>query len=625
MKLRLWAAALLSVAAGTIPAADFPGMRSYLQTVKLRYATEAEAEKAELRPMALPNWYRIAFSGRWDDNALNHYRTHAAMTDHRIKGTFYLTDPGRNKKVGAEFCRKLLEKGCSLGIHTLSHPFLPTLNPNEQFYEIMHLRAIREADSDSMFSTMVYPYCRFGSNFEPEIILDLGRAMRNTGVIGAPTVRYNKQEKAFGYPEETLAESYLLRPGDRDPNPETFHKQLSSALNNGKALEQNPCISISMHSWHTEEGLNTLRKLLREVADCPDWWYCNQNEYAAYRFEFHQTKVTKKVEGKEALFTIERFEPATLGADPALWFSLAGAKPQAVEGAVLKVAAGRMALELPHDAAYRLPETISLLKKDGTFDKFPYLTGSMEKTGETIAVKLVNKGDVPMTRLTLTLRCGAAYTPDVQVRKPVELAPGKSIETKFQLGTMRSELRYRLGKPYFVVEADFLRDGKACRAFLPLRLEADSSLRCIGTTARTFGPVPENFDLSKISLPGSAVSLPELTAGDRVKSAENAIAFRREDKNSQVPAYKVVSVVEFEPVAAGEILFRGDVAELWVNGEKAVKNKSGWLIPVREGKNRVVAVSTENRGQIRLARWLVPEAGKVRSWLVPETEKEAAK
>ena len=612
-------------AAALAAPADFPGMRSYVQTVKVRYATGAEAEKSELRPMALPNWYKIAFSGRWDDNSLNHYRTHAAMTDHRIKGTFYLTNPGRVRRLGPEFCRKLLEKGCSLGIHTLSHPFLPTLNPNEQFYEIMHLRAIREPDSDSMFSTMVYPYCRFGSNFEPEIILDLGRAMRNTGVIGAPTVRYNKQEQAFGYPAGTLAESFLLRPGDRDPNPEIFHKQLSSALKNSSALEKNPCISISMHSWHTAEGLKTLRKLLQEVADCPDWWYCNQNEYAAYRFEFHQTKVTKKVEGNVAVYTIERYEPATLGAAPALWFSLSGVKPQAVEGAVLKAAAGRLALEVPHDSAYRLPETISLLKEDGSFDKFPCLAGSIGKTGETIAVKLENRGDVPVTRLVLTLRCCAAYTPGVQVRKPVELAPGKSIETKFQLGAMRSELRYRLGKPYFVVEADFLRDGKACRAFLPLRLEADSSLRCIGTTARTFGPLPETVDLSALSRPGAAIDLPEITAKDREKNAENVIAFRRPGKQYQLPPYRVASVVEFEPVSAGKILFRGDVAELWVNGEKAVKNKSGWLIPVREGKNRVVAVSTENRGQIRLARWLVPEAGKVRSWLVPETEKEAAK
>ena len=379
-------------AAALAAPADFPGMRSYVQTVKVRYATGAEAEKSELRPMALPNWYKIAFSGRWDDNSLNHYRTHAAMTDHRIKGTFYLTNPGRVRRLGPEFCRKLLEKGCSLGIHTLSHPFLPTLNPNEQFYEIMHLRAIREPDSDSMFSTMVYPYCRFGSNFEPEIILDLGRAMRNTGVIGAPTVRYNKQEQAFGYPAGTLAESFLLRPGDRDPNPEIFHKQLSSALKNSSALEKNPCISISMHSWHTAEGLKTLRKLLQEVADCPDWWYCNQNEYAAYRFEFHQTKVTKKVEGNVAVYTIERYEPATLGAAPALWFSLSGVKPQAVEGAVLKAAAGRLALEVPHDSAYRLPETISLLKEDGSFDKFPYLAGSIGKTGETIAVKLENRG-----------------------------------------------------------------------------------------------------------------------------------------------------------------------------------------------------------------------------------------
>lgn len=625
MKLRLWAAALLSVAAGTIPAADFPGMRSYLQTVKLRYATEAEAEKAELRPMALPNWYRIAFSGRWDDNSLNHYRTHAAMTDHRIKGTFYLTNPGRVRRLGPEFCRKLLEKGCSLGIHTLSHPFLPTLNPNEQFYEIMHLRAIREPDSDSMFSTMVYPYCRFGSNFEPEIILDLGRAMRNTGVIGAPTVRYNKQEQAFGYPAGTLAESFLLRPGDRDPNPEIFHKQLSSALKNSSALEKNPCISISMHSWHTAEGLKTLRKLLQEVADCPDWWYCNQNEYAAYRFEFHQTKVTKKVEGNVAVYTIERYEPATLGAAPALWFSLSGVKPQAVEGAVLKAAAGRLALEVPHDSAYRLPETISLLKEDGSFDKFPYLAGSIGKTGETIAVKLENRGDVPVTRLVLTLRCCAAYTPGVQVRKPVELAPGKSIETKFQLGAMRSELRYRLGKPYFVVEADFLRDGKACRAFLPLRLEADSSIRCIGTTARAFGPLPESCDLSKISLPGGAIDLPELTAKDREKNAENIIAFQWRGKSYQVPPYKVVSMVEFEPVSAGTIRFRGDGAELWANGEKIVKDKSGWLVPVRKGINRVVVLSTENRGQIRLSRRLVPEAGKIETWLVPATGEERKK
>ena len=621
MKIRCLVGAMLA-AAGIATAAEFPGMRDYVQTVKVRYATEDEAEKAELRPMALPNWYRIAFSGRWDDNALSHYRTHAAMTDNRIKGTFYLTDPGRDKRLGPEFCRKLLENGCSLGIHTLTHPFLPTLNPNEQFYEIMHLRAIRESDSDSIFSTMVYPYCSFGSAFEPEIILDLGKAMRNTGVIGAPTVRYNKQEKAFGYPEGTLAESFLLRPGDRDPNPETFHKQLASALKNAKALEQNPCISISMHSWHTAEGLKTLRKLLREAADCPDWWYCNQNEYAAYRFEFHQTKVTKQVRGKEAVFTIVRYEPARLGAAPPLWFSLSGAKPQAVEGAVLKAAGGKLALELPHDPAHRLPEMISLLNEKGSFDKFPWMTGSIRKAGETVTVKLENRGKTPVSQLVLTFRSGAACTPGVQVRNAAELAPGKSLEEKFQLGTMRPELRYRLGKPYFVAEADFLHDGKACRVFLPLRLEADSSIRCIGTTARAFGPLPESCDLSKISLPGSAIGLPELTAKDWEKNAENVIAFRRWEKQSQLPAYRVASVVEFEPAAAGTVRFRSDAAELWANGGKIAKTKSGWLVPVRKGVNRVVLISSENRARIRLSRRLVPEAGKIAAWLVPATGEE---
>ena len=591
-------------AAALAAPADFPGMRSYVQTVKVRYATGAEAEKSELRPMALPNWYKIAFSGRWDDNSLNHYRTHAAMTDHRIKGTFYLTNPGRVRRLGPEFCRKLLEKGCSLGIHTLSHPFLPTLNPNEQFYEIMHLRAIREPDSDSMFSTMVYPYCRFGSNFEPEIILDLGRAMRNTGVIGAPTVRYNKQEQAFGYPAGTLAESFLLRPGDRDPNPEIFHKQLSSALKNSSALEKNPCISISMHSWHTAEGLKTLRKLLQEVADCPDWWYCNQNEYAAYRFEFHQTKVTKKVEGNVAVYTIERYEPATLGAAPALWFSLSGVKPQAVEGAVLKAAAGRLALEVPHDSAYRLPETISLLKEDGSFDKFPYLAGSIGKTGETIAVKLENRGDVPVTRLVLTLRCCAAYTPGVQVRKPVELAPGKSIETKFQLGAMRSELRYRLGKPYFVVEADFLRDGKACRAFLPLRLEADSSLRCIGTTARTFGPVPENFDLSKISLPDRLPPGGQELAGSRIQGSFRGGVRTGRRRRDPLPGGCFRTPGERAENRKGKIRLAGSCPGWRQPGNGGLHGKPGTApsLPVagaRSGEDQTLAGPDDRRGEVR--------------------------
>ncbi len=623
MRKRGWAG-MLVLAAGiaAAAAADFPGMRRYVQTVKIRYATEEEMEKAELRPMPLPRWHRVAFSGRWDDNAPGHCRTHAAMTDHRIRGTFYLTDPGHDRRLGPEFCRKLLEKGCSLGIHTLTHPFLPTLNPNEQFYEIMHLRAIRESDSDSILSTMVYPYSSFESPFEPEILLDLGKAMRHTGVIGAPTGRYNRQERAFGYPAGTLAESFLLRPGDRDPNPEIFREQLASALKDATALEQNPCLSISMHSWHTPEGLQTLRKLLREAADRPDWWYCNQNEYAAYRFEFHQTKVTKRGKGKEAVFSVVRYEPATLGAAPALWFSLAGAKPQAVEGAALRAAAGRLALELPHDPARRLPEAISRRNETGSFDKFPWMSGSIRKAGESVAVKLENRGNTPVSQLVLTFRSGAAYTPGVQVRRAAELAPGKSLEEKFQLGAMRPELRYRLGNPYFVAEADFLHEGRACRVFLPLRLEADSSIRCIGTTARAFGPLPENCDLSQISLPGSAIDLPELTAKDREKSAENVIAFRRQEKQSRLPAYRVASVVEFKPVSAGTVLFRSDGAELWANGEKIAKGRSGWPVPVRSGVNRVVVISTENRARLRLARRLVPEAGKIAEWLIPAAGEE---
>ena len=69
-----------------------------------------------------------------------------------------------------------------------------------------------------------------------------------------------------------------------------------------------------MHSWHTPEGLINLDCAYAMVANNPEWWYCNQNEYGAYRYETQNTSIAKKVDGKNAEFTVTRMEPFELGA-----------------------------------------------------------------------------------------------------------------------------------------------------------------------------------------------------------------------------------------------------------------------------------------------------------------------
>ena len=66
---------------------------------------------------------------------------------------------------------------------------------------------------------------------------------------------------------------------------------------------------MAMHSWHTPEGLINLDCAYAMVANNPEWWYCNQNEYGAYRYETQNTSIAKKVDGKNAEFTVTRMEP----------------------------------------------------------------------------------------------------------------------------------------------------------------------------------------------------------------------------------------------------------------------------------------------------------------------------
>ncbi|MBN2641169.1 MAG: polysaccharide deacetylase family protein, partial [Victivallales bacterium] len=230
-----------------IAASPLPGILEYQQQIVLKCASAEDAAKVELVPLPLPDNAPIAFSARWDDCNMKHLDTLAVMAENGVKGTFYLN----GTRFGTDYCKKLLRNGCTIGAHTQTHPSLPALNANEQFYEIMSVRVQRESDSDSILSTMVLPYCQYKKFEDPQIQLDIGQSMMNSGFIGAPEPFYGHYGKDLGYPSGTLAESALIRPGDRDVNPEKSDKDMHKYLAAKDLLKRNPALTIGIHSWHT--------------------------------------------------------------------------------------------------------------------------------------------------------------------------------------------------------------------------------------------------------------------------------------------------------------------------------------------------------------------------------------
>ena len=125
-----------------------------------------------------------------------------------------------------------------------------------------------------------------------------------------------------------------------------------------------------MHSWHTKEGLVNLDKAYARLANNPEWWYCNQNEYGAYRYEAQNVSVTKKVRGKQAEFTVTRMQPIELGARVPLWFSIEKAKAVGVSGAKLH----GNSVELPHDDAQTLPAVFGRTDANGKSREIPFVS-----------------------------------------------------------------------------------------------------------------------------------------------------------------------------------------------------------------------------------------------------------
>lgn len=161
--------------------------REYTQTVRLEFLSPREAQQAQLLANPLPRNYKLAVSARWDDSAWEHLRTLEHMKKYGLKGTFYQNNPVWCLRRDPDYLKTLQTGGCSIGLHTVTHPHLPCVDSVSHFREYMRNRIMLEVSAQACINSQVLPFCDW---WEPvaHVTGSIGHGMRAAGIISSPDV-----------------------------------------------------------------------------------------------------------------------------------------------------------------------------------------------------------------------------------------------------------------------------------------------------------------------------------------------------------------------------------------------------------------------------------------------------
>ena len=560
--------------------------REYVQSFDLVFATEEDAQAAAVAARFLPADFTMALSARWDDTNPKHLVTRDLMRKHGIKGTFYLTGlPGPNEQAVAA---ELAKDGFSLGMHTIGHPFMPARNPHTHFMQFMQNRIQEETVSQSPVNTSVLPFGSWGWDGNPEIASSIGRAMRAAGIIGSPEFMTNREWFApvLGYNPKAFAMSRVLTPGDVIPDLDKFEAQLAEYLADKETLARHPSITLGVHSLHQEgEGRAKLEEELQRLSGHDDWWYCNQSDYSAYRYEALNCRVETAAEGKVLHVSVSRMEPAELGADVPLWLTVNGAKPQAATGdAILH---DGPSVELPH-AHHTLPQAIGVADDNGACPLFPNIRLAMVRNDDGWNVSLANDEAAEITEIWLTVRFSGKVETSVFREDVGELPPGQSAARNFPLQTVPDTLYNRCGTPFTVAQLDFTLDGKRCRLYATHLEPAPDDIPVLAADVARFFRFPENGepDLAALSTPGADIPL---TPVAYTPTSQTAPCFIQGPFGNS--AYSIVQVLDFIPKKPGpNTLYLNNIGKhspFWLNGELLSNDNGVFQVELKEGVNRL--------------------------------------
>lgn len=505
-------------AQGPTPAAE----RSYTQTLRLQFASPADAQAAELEITPVPDGKDWAVSARWDDSRKDNVQMARLMEKHGWPGTFFLNATGTKENwIGQDYVQSLLATGSDIGGHSQTHDVLTALKPNEMFYDILANRIEKEDQADRPLNTFAFPFGRFESAGDPRVQQAMILAFLATGYHHSVYDKFVTDSPTLENGEVSV--SLATRPGDRDVDEKRYTKLIDSMMANRQALQVDThCFYIGIHVSYRDQGWNDIEQVLSKYAHREDWWYGTLTQYAAYALQRSRATLEKTgVNGNTATWRITRPVPAVLGAVIPMTVSVQGGDLQQVaafDGSCDRLdPSGRTLLNLGPPAGQPIPTTVQAFDNQ---DNRPapatqqnpstVLSGHLycNEAQQALTLTLTNVSGTTLDHIDLTWRLPPMYATNVASGRVDSLGASESIEVTYPLGENRPEDFLSEGEPYFAVECDIPHGGRLDRVWATTRLAASGSPLKVGDTGQMLGPLPASdptplsvADLSKPDTP----------------------------------------------------------------------------------------------------------------------------
>ena len=601
------------------PAIVSSSFHVYAQTLEATFANEADARDAALAFRELPPGMEMSVSSRWDDSNPRHLPNARAVTAAGAKATYYLN--GVQPTFIEKTVRPILALGCSVGAHTSTHPYLPILNANGIFDEILGNRIAIENATDVCVSSFTLPFCDYDCRANSDARAAIGESLRRAGILGGGDVLENPAA-TYGLPPDSFVGCLHYGFDDRNPSPDLFEQRISSAeerFRRGDLPACGPHVTMGTHSWASDEGMPEITRAFETRTRNPAapyagrTWFCNENEFVAAWMGAHHARISaSEVSGATVRWTILRPEPAEIGADIPLFVQFGRAPVSAsVDGAPIDVSESAQAA-VPNAAGHPLPARVEHLPCPAAADdfavsaKFPGLRARLDVDLDAgrATLRLRNDSGAPLRRLRLAFRVPLAFDAVPRSAAENDVAPGESREIVVPLTRLHDDAWHNDGPALFDAELDFdLGD-------MPGRIHATWSRTAPCT------PVPESFrDCARIApaLP-SVLWTPERLAGlsrlgaslDGMRlfpmgttellapcafqlkpTSPEALALVEAVEPSARAGRLYVTVVEFDANGRDATLDIRGYARLFLNGEER-EWKRGGRVPTLPGRNRAV-------------------------------------
>jgi len=460
-----------------IPLQIFAGLLNfdlYEQKIIIELNQNIDNEKIQIDLTPLFNDYEIAISTRWDDNNLDSLKVRELLEKYGFKGTFFLnatdgwyspvkSDINFSLEPKEYFSKELLKGGNSIGCHTLNHRYLTYLSRNNIFYEILGCRIDREVNSQSPVNTFGFPYTAFASRMEgDEQLRDIIEIINRSGVLHIAEDGFNQR-----YKTDFSDVTFITIDNNQSPD-----KKLQQEIE--RANSRNTLYVIGMHAWVDKWGKNFLylEKSLKKLSNKKNWWYCNQNEYGAYRYQFFNTKIEKNIKENQIELIIKRPFLTDLNSDIPLTIKIKGLNDSVIKDILCNSAKfekklntkKEILINLWHDNKFSLPSCYGAVNnfanlkiKDNLLKskEVPEVSSLLYFKDKKIFLILKNDSKEKLEDIRILFRLPLKWNTRKSKMEILELNPDETKTIEIELTEINNDFLYAAGNFYFVAQIDF--------------------------------------------------------------------------------------------------------------------------------------------------------------------------